>query len=340
MSTSTLAAARCRLDVAHALDLSVRALSGIGYTGEEASILARHMLDAALCGYEYSGLPKILNLAEYRDRRQPDGPMRVVHETPVSLMLDAAGHNGMLAVQRATEHVIEKAGMQGFAVVGVYNSWMSGRSAYYVEQIARAGLIALHTISSRPQVAPPGGTRAVLGTNPIAFGFPTEADPLVIDIGTSSVMFTDLALRVRRGELLPEGAAIDARGNPTRDPLAASQGAALPFGGYKGFALSLAMQALGVLAGSGFGAEGAGYLLLAMRPDLMLPLEQYRADLSANLARVKATPRQAGVAEIRIPSERSFAQRAVNLRDGIEIDAEIHEALQALAARPGAAGKG
>jgi LDH2 family malate/lactate/ureidoglycolate dehydrogenase len=145
-------------------------------------------------------------------------------------------------------------------------------------------------------------------------------------------MFTDLALRVRRGELLPEGVAIDAQGQPTRDPLAASQGAALPFGGYKGFALSLAMQALGVFAGSGFGAEGSGYLVIAMRPDLMLPLEQYRADLSANLARIKATPLQPDATEIRIPSERAFAQRAVSLRDGLEIDAKIHEALEGLAA--------
>lgn len=335
MTASITLSARRHLSVSDALDLSVRALLGIGYSPEQADILARHMLDAALCGYEYSGLPKILNLAEYRDRRQPDGPMRVVHETPVSLMLDAAGHNGMLAVQDATQRVIAKAGAHGFAVVGVYNSWMSGRSAYYVEQIARAGLIGLHTVSSRPQVAPPGGTRAALGTNPISFGFPTEADPLIIDIGTSSVMFTDLALRVRRGEILPEGAAIDAQGQPTRDPLAASHGAALPFGGYKGFALSLAMQALGVFAGSGFGAEGAGYLLLAMRPDLMLPLEQYRAHLSANLARVKATPRQPGVEDIRIPSERAFAQRAASLLRGIEIDTDIYEALRSLSEHVG-----
>jgi LDH2 family malate/lactate/ureidoglycolate dehydrogenase len=331
MTASTAAMARRRLSADEALNLSLGALVGIGYSPEQANILAHHMLDAALCGYEYSGLPKILNLAEYRGKRQPSGPMRAAYETPVSLMLDAAGHNGMLAVQAATERVIAKASEHGFAVVGVYNSWMSGRSAYYVEQIARAGLIGLHTVSSRPQVAPPGGTQAALGTNPIAFGFPTQADPLIIDIGTSALMFTDLTLRVRRGGMLPEGAAIDSRGRPTRDPQAASQGAALPFGGYKGFALSLAMQALGVLAGSGFGAEGAGYLLLAMRPDLMLPLEQYRADLSANLARVKATPRQPGVQEIRIPSERAFAQRAASLRDGIEIDADIHEVLQRLA---------
>jgi LDH2 family malate/lactate/ureidoglycolate dehydrogenase len=335
MTASIMVSARRQLRVEEALDLSVKALLGIGYSGEEADILARHMLDAALCGYEYSGLPKILNLAEYRGRRQPSGPMRVVQETPASVMLDAAGHNGMLAVQDATQRVIAKAGEHGFAVAGVYNSWMSGRSAYYVEQIARAGLIGLHTVSSRPQVAPPGGARAVLGTNPISFGFPTEAEPLIIDIGTSAVMFTDLALRVRRGEMLPEGVAIDAQGRPTRDPVAASQGAALPFGGYKGFALSLAMQALGVFAGSGFGAEGAGYLLLAMRSDLMLPLEQYRAQLSASLARVKATPRQPGVQDIRIPSERAFAQRAANLRSGIEIDADIYGALRSLAEHGG-----
>lgn len=330
MTANTVAASRRHLSVDEARDLSVRALLGIGYNAQQAEILTRHMLDAALCGYEYSGLPKILNLAEYRSRRQPHGPMRVVHETPVSLMLDAAGQNGMLAVQDATERVIAKANEHGFAVVGVYNSWMSGRSAYYVEQIARAGLIGLHTVSSRPQVAPPGGTQAVLGTNPIAFGFPTLADPLIIDIGTSSVMFTDLALRMRRGEMLPEGAAIDSQGRPTRDPAEASRGAALPFGGHKGFALSLAMQALGVLAGSGFGAENAGYLLLAMRPDLMIPLEQYRADLSATLARVKASPRQTGVQEIRIPSERAFAQRAASLSGGLEIDADVHAALQRL----------
>jgi len=326
-------AQRRHLGAAQARELSLRALRGIGYSAAQAEVLAAHMLDAALCGYEYSGLPKILNLAEYRDRRQPSGPMQVVHETPLSVMLDAAGHNGMLAVQDATERVIEKASQQGFAVAGVYNSWMSGRSAYYVEQIARAGLIGLHTISSRPQVAPPGGARAALGTNPIAFGFPAQGDPLLIDMGTSSLMFTDLALRARRGELLPEGVAIDAQGRPTRDPVAASQGAALPFGGYKGFALALAMQALGVFAGSGFGAEGAGYLLLAMRPDLMLPLDRYRADLSANLARVKATERQPGVSEIRIPSEHAFAQRKAKLQAGIEIDAEVYDALQQLAAK-------
>ncbi len=105
-------------------------------------------------------------------------------------------------------------------------------------------------------------------------------------------MFTDLALRARRGELLPEGVAIDVEGRPTRDPVLAQLGAALSFGGYKGFALAAAMQALGVFAGSGEDIEeAAGYLIIAMKPDLLLPLKEYRRDLSAAIERLKTVVR-------------------------------------------------
>ena len=71
------------------------------------------------------------------------------------------------------------------------------------------------------------------------------------------------------------------------------------------------------------------YLLIAMRPDLLVPLEDYRRELSAALERVKATPRQEGVTEIRLPSERAFRERRRLTREGIEIDARIWDLLQA-----------
>ncbi|MCK9510950.1 MAG: Ldh family oxidoreductase [Pigmentiphaga sp.] len=324
--------ARVRLTLEQARELSQRALMGIGHTAGEAAILADHMLDAALCGYEYSGLPKILNLAEQRRLRPAPEPMRMVHETEVSARLHGGGQNGMLTLHRAAGIAIDKATAHGFAVVGVNHTWMSGRGAYYMEMLANAGLIGIHTVSSRPQVAPPGAAGAAVGTNPVSFGFPGLNQPLLIDLGTSALMFTDLALRARRGEWLPEGVAIDAEGRPTRDPALASLGAVLSFGGHKGFALALAMQALGVLAGSDDDpAESAGYLMLAVRPDLMMPLADYRQALAAGLARVKATPRQAGVAEIRIPSERALRERERNREAGIEIDAAVRDALEALA---------
>jgi LDH2 family malate/lactate/ureidoglycolate dehydrogenase len=246
-------------------------------------------------------------------------------------MFDGGNNVGMVTMYHATQCAIAKACEHGFAVVGVNNSWVSGRGAHYVEMIAEAGLIGLHTVSSTRHVAPPGGAKATFGTNPIACAFPTTAEPLVIDMGTSAFMSTDLLFRQRRGELLPAGVAIDAQGRPTRDPADALKGALLTFGGYKGFALALMMQGFGVLAGSGSDAEKSyGYLVIAIKPDLLIPLEDYRRQMSATLAEIKATPRLPGVEEIRLPSERAFRARARNRRDGIVIDRRIFEALNNL----------
>jgi len=177
-------------------------------------------------------------------------------------------------------------------------------------------------VAAPPMVAPLGGVKAALGTNPIAFGFPLDGDPLVIDLGTSAFMGTELQFRERLGIALPDGVAIDERGRPTTDAAAARRGALLPFGGHKGFALALAMHALGV---------SAEYLFIAFTPDLFVPLDDYRRALAAEIAAIKATPRQDGIDEIRIPGERAYRERARLAREGIEIDRRIHDVLMRLA---------
>ena len=324
-----LSDSRVHLSADEALALAVQSLQKIGYDAEEARIIADHVVDAALCGYEYSGLPKILNVAEHRQLKEPRRPMRAIRETSTSALFDGGNNNGMVTMYRATEVAIAKAREHGMAVVGVNNSWVSGRSAHYVEMAARAGLIGLHSVSSRIHVAAPGSSGPATGTNPIAFGFPTADEPFVIDLGAAAFMGTDLIFQERRNAVLPENVAIDIDGKPTRDP--ARVHAILPFGGYKGFALGLAMQALGVLAGSGLGDDKTyGYLIMTVKPDLMVPLDDFKRDMSGMLARVKATPRQPGVDEIRLPGERAFRERAHHQRDGIEIDRAIYDTLLAL----------
>lgn len=316
-------------DAAHAAMCEV--IGRIGYDAEERVILTNHMLDAALCGYEYSGMPKILDLAGHAKARLPRTAPKIVHETPVSALFDGGNTVGMLAVDRAADEVIRRANTQGFAVVGVFNSWMTGRSSYFVERIAQAGLIGMHTASTYAIVAPPSAAKAAIGTNPISFAFPTEADPLVIDLGTSAFMMTEMALLERRGGQLPEGVAIDAQGQPTRDPTKARQGAVLHFAGYRGFAIGLAVQALGVMAGAGRSPnKDYGYLLIAMRPDLLVPLETYRRELSETLSRLRATPTTGGAQAVRLPSERAFRERRRRREEGIEIDRRIWDSLQAL----------
>jgi LDH2 family malate/lactate/ureidoglycolate dehydrogenase len=311
--------------------LAEGALRGIGYQTDEARIIADHVIDAALCGYEYSGLAKILNLPESEHFRLPRRPINVLKETATSLAFDGGNNVGMLVLFHAAQATIKKAAAHGIALVSVTDAWMSGRSAYYVEMIANSGLVALHTAASSQLVAPPGGTRPILGTNPIAIAIPSSRGPIVLDMGTSAYMMTEVMLRERLGEALPEGVALGPQGEPTTDPGLARRGALLPFGGYKGFGLALMMQALGLLAGAATNNESEyGYLFIAFRPDLLGPAEVFQQRVTELIKAVKATPRQAHVTEIRIPSERAFRSRERLLRDGLEIDRMVFDALSAL----------
>jgi LDH2 family malate/lactate/ureidoglycolate dehydrogenase len=327
---------RIHLSVDEARALGEAAMRGAGFDDEDARILTDHVLDAALCGYEYSGLPKLLNVVDYPNFRQPRHPVSVVRETGAAALLDGGNTTGMIAAYRASEATIHRAQAHGLAVVCLGNTWMTGRSAYYCEMIARAGLVVVHTVAAPPAVAPFGGTRPALGTNPIAFGFPTDGDPLVIDMGTSAFMGTDLQFRARLGMPIPTGVALGPDGQPTTDAVTAHQGALLPFGGkeggYKGFGLALAMDALGALtAGVTSAAAVSGYMFFAFKPDLFLSPDAYRHEVSRRIGAIKATPRQTGFTEIRIPGERSYATRARLAHEGIEIDRKIHNALRRLA---------
>ncbi len=306
---------RIHLGVDEARTPGERALRGIGYDAEEAHIIADHVIDAALCGYEYSGLAKILNIPEHPRFAQPRRPMTILHETEVSALYDGGNNNGMVAMYHAARAAIAKAAAHGIAIIGVTDSWMSGRSAYFVEMIARADLVAIHTASSGAAVAPHGGGRPVLGTNPIAFALPGADGPLVLDMGTSA-----------------EGVAINRDGNPTRDAKEARDGALLPFGGHKGFGLGLIVQAFGLLGGAAAVADNNdGYIFIAFRPDLLVPLADLKRELAALIARVKAVPPLPGFTEIRIPGEQSAKNRVRLAREGLEIDSLVYDRLNALA---------
>jgi LDH2 family malate/lactate/ureidoglycolate dehydrogenase len=280
-----MSADRIHLTVAAARTLAERALGGLGYDAPDAAIIADHVVDAALCGYEYSGLAKILNIPESPRFAMPRRPMSVLRETAVSTLYDGGNNNGMLTLHHAAKAAIAKAASHGIALIGLTNSWMSGRSAHFVEMIARADLVAIHTASAARAVAPFGGIRPALGTNPIAFALPTSRGPVVFDMGTAAFMMTELMLRERRGENLPQGVAVDAAGAPTTDPTEARRGALLPFGGYKGFGLALMVQALGVLAGSALDIEGDnGFLFIVFRPDLLTPLDEFKREMTSSIA--------------------------------------------------------
>src|SRR5262245_23083371 len=188
---------RLRLSVTDARDLAEGALRGIGYHNDEARIIADHVIDAAMCGYEYSGLAKILKVFESEHFRLPRRSMKVLRETEVSVAFEGGNNVGMLALFHAAQATIKKTAAHGVALVTVTDAWMSGRGAYYVEMMAKHGLAAIHTAASSPLVAAPGGIRPVLGTNPIAIAVPSSRGPIVLDMGTSAYKIGRASCRER-----------------------------------------------------------------------------------------------------------------------------------------------
>lgn len=321
-----------RLSVAEARALGEGALRRIGYPADEATIVVDQLIDNALCGYRFASLPRILAIAEDEKTGKPRTPVRVVRETPVSALVDGGNKVGYVAAFRGAEIAAAKAKASGIAIVGVHNSYYSGRNAYYVEHIVRAGLVAIHAASAKPHVLPPGGRRPALGTNPFSVGFPSANGPVVYDIGTASLMWGEVLLMARLGEPLPEGLGFDAEGNPTRDARAVAQdGGVIPFGSHKGYGLSFVIQALGLLAGAAMprgDVQDYGFLFIAIDPAIMLP--DFEAQMAELVARIKATPRQPGVDEIRVPSERAFREREQRRAEGIVLDCNVVDALNAL----------
>lgn len=320
-----------RLTVDEAQSLGEEALRKLGYTPQEAATIATHLVDASLWGYEFAGLPRILVIAQRPELGMPRMAVSIVKETPVSALLDGGNNVGYVSMLQAADLAIEKVRASGMALVGMSNSWFTGRNAYYLEKIARAGFCAIYAGSSTPTVVPPGATRKILGTNPLVIALPGEPNPFIYDIGTASVMSGEVLMKAFLDEEFGDVVGIDGKGAPTRRARDLLEGGVFPFGGHKGYGLSLAIQALGLLTGSrarNGDVSDFGYFLIAFDPELLMPREQFTEQLDELLAKVRNLPRQPGVDEVRIPSERGFREREIRRRQGLVVNRRVVERLR------------
>lgn len=324
------------LSVEEATALGIRALRAIGFPEEQAPVITAHLVDAALCGYPFAGLPRILTINDSPRTHEPREPIRIAHETEVSALIDGGNNLGYYAVYQAMKVAIAKAKKSRIAIVGMYRSQLSGRNAYYLEHIAREGLVGIHLATGTHLVLPHGGAKPALGTNPIAFGFPTAKDPFIIDFGTAGMMLGEVILRSRTGQSLPEGIAVDSNGAPTTDPDEALKGGVFPFGGHRGYALSLGIQAMCLLAGSARAyrpKQDYAFMFLVFDPEVLMPRSEFEAALHDLVENIRNTPPLDPNETVRIPSERAFRERERNRRTGIPIAPQVHRQLVALAER-------
>ncbi len=327
-----------QLTIIEAETLCAQAMIALGHTPGEAAIITDHLIDCELRGISYGGLARALSIADrvgqfgLSDRR-----IAIVKETPVSATIDGADQVGYLVADRAIDIAIGKARETGLAVVGANETWYTGMFSYYLERVTKAGFAGMIAGSGGQIVAPSGGTEGRFATNPIAFGFPTVNAPIIWDIGTSAVTLAEVILAMRTGGQLKEGLAYDADGKPTRDPGAALAGRAFSvWGGHKGSGLAMMVQLLGMLAGADaapVGLRDCGLFALVVDPGLLTSGEDFARRASAYADSVRATRPVDPTNPVRVPFERSAAERDRRRAGGVIVVAdEVAAGLRAIVA--------
>jgi hydroxycarboxylate dehydrogenase B len=252
---------------------------------------------------------------------------------------------GQLAARESALGVTDAARESGVAVATVTEVHHVGRLGEYVELGAAEGLVVLGFCSSGPpggRVAPFGGKRAMLATNPLAYAVPTGSrPPIVADFSTSAAAEGKVRLMYQNGLEAPDGWLIDADGRPTRDPGALyADGALLPAGAHRGYALALLVELLGgALAGAGCAllghAPGNGLVLVALDPGAWRDRADFLAEVDAVAETLLAAEPADGVDRVRLPGEPETEIEAIRRVEGIPIPDGIWGGLTEAAQRLG-----
>lgn len=316
------------------------AVSIMGFADEDAEIFTDVLVTGSLRTLPGQG-QGVQQLPVYWERIQSgiiraNAQISTVMSGGATALLDADRASGAIAGTRGMRLAIERAGEFGIGAVGVRNSTHFGVAAYYAMLALPHGYIGIVFSNAGPEIAPWGGTRATVGTNPWAVAVPTGGDrPLVLDLANSTSGKGMISWYLREGRKIPLDWALSADGRVTDDAAEGMEGTLFPLGGAKGYAMAVMVDALtGVLTGSAFGLScftGAhhdvGHLLLAIDIARFRPLEGFYADLDDLVGEIRSSPLAVGADAIYLPGELEAQREAERRLSGVPIEQSRFEAL-------------
>lgn len=321
--------------------LAARALVGAGASEANAASVARSTVLAERDGIRSHGLLYVPIYAEHVVCAKVDGKAepQVEHPRPGAICVDARSGFAHPAIDTGWESLTGAARQNGVAIMTIHNSYNCGVLGHHAQRLAESGLIGLCFTHAPASIAPKGGSKPVVGTNPFALAVPdaTGQAALVIDQSASVIAKSEILLRSRTGEPIEPDWALDAHGRPTTDANLALKGSMMPAGGYKGFGIGLLVEIMASclagavssvnaspFSGTVGGPPGTGQCFMAIDPD------GYSGDLFQQ--RVAALVDEiAGQEGARVPGDRRRANAERLSQTGVTVDQTLIDRINSYA---------
>ena len=319
--------------------LAFDALTAVGTTPDNARYLAQATADTEADGVASHGLAYIPIYCEHVQCGKVDGAaqVRVSQPRPATVVVDAANGFAHPAIEAGFDALIQAARDNGIAVLSIKNSYNCGVLGVHTQKIARTGMLGLGFTNAPASIAPSGGARPVVGTNPISMATPDGQGgvSILIDQSASVIAKSEIMKHNREGKAIPLGWALDAQGNPTTDPAEGLKGSMAPSGDYKGVGIGLIVEVLAAaLSGSNLGTQaspfsgtaggppGTGQCFIAIDPGCA---SEHSAARLATL--VESILVQKGA---RLPGRNRGAKRAAAQQNGVAVSQATLDKIRAL----------
>lgn len=319
----------------------------VGLSQKDTFTFVDSLLFANLRGIDSHGImrfpPYIKRLVEGGAKINPQ--IKKIKEESSMILLDGDSGMGQIVSMYATKLAIDKAEKTGISVVGVKNSSHFGAASYYSIKMAEKNMVGISMSNSLPVMAAWGGSKRVIGNNPLSIACPYQkGKPIVLDIAMSKVAGGKVRLAAKNMQKIPKDWIIDQKGRETINPNDLPKGGALlPFGEHKGYGLAVMIEILtGVLTGAGRLGEVkswlktsdapiyTGHCFVAINVESFIPLEDFKERLDWVVKELKFTPLAESFKRIFVPGEIEYEIEQKRRVEGIPISAQIWKDLQKL----------
>jgi len=306
-----------------------------GLPADQSRIVTDHLVEANLTGHDSHGIIRIPGYIRSiaAGEIKPVGKLKIVRETPASVVIDGEGRQGIVICTRAMEMAVERAKQTTFGAVAVHQCSHIGRLGAYPPMAADEDCIGILLLNGGGRFAAPfGGTSRRLPPNPISMAVPSASGPvMMLDITTSMAAGGKVEVYSARGQQVPPGLLIDAEGNEVRDPepFQAGQIAMLPLGGasgHKGYGLAMMIDAIaGGLSWAGCSNEqptrgGSGFVALAIKISSFIDVDEYKKEVQILIDWVKSSKLAPGAQKVYYPGEIEEESRTRRTADGIPVE--------------------